>query len=57
MSLERLSAPVVTARVAGRDDTPITDTQLEFARMGAQVVSAGKAKIEAVRRAVWPLQR
>lgn len=57
MSLERLSAPVVTARVAGRDDAPITDTQLEFARMGAQVVSAGKAKIEAVRRAVWPAGR
>ena len=27
------------------------------ARMGAQVVSAGKAKIEAVQRAVWPVQR
>jgi hypothetical protein len=57
MSLERLSAPVVTARVSGRDDAPITDTQLEFARMGPQVVSAGKVKIEAVRRAVWPVQR
>ena len=57
MSLERLSAPVVTARVAGRDDAPITDTQLEFTRMGAQVVTAGKAKIEAVRRAVWPVPR
>jgi len=57
MSLERLSAPVVTARVAGRDDAPITDTQLEFARMGPQVVSAGKLKIESVRRAVWPVQR
>lgn len=57
MSLERLSAPVVTARVAGRDDAPITDTQLEFARMGAQVVTAGKAKLDAVRRAVWPAPR
>jgi len=57
MSLERLSAPVVTARVSGRDDAPITDTQLEFARMGADVVTAGKAKLEAVRRAVWPAPR
>ena len=57
MSLERLAEPVVSARVAGRDDVPITDTQLEFARLGAEVVSAGKAKIEAVRRAVWPVQR
>lgn len=57
MSLERLAEPVVSARVAGRDDAPITDTQLEFARLGAEIVSAGKAKIEAVRRAVWPVKR
>jgi hypothetical protein len=57
MSLERLAAPVVAARVAGRDDAPITDTQLEFARMGAPIVRAGKAKIEAVSRAVWPASR
>ncbi len=57
MSLERLASPVVSARVAGRDDAPITDTQLEFARMGAGVVQTGKAKIEAVRRAVWPPER
>ena len=57
MSLERLAAPVVAARVAGRDDAPITDTQLEFARMGPSVVEAGKAKIEAVRIAVWPAPR
>ncbi len=57
MSLERLSAPVVAARVAGRDDAPITDTQLEFSRMGAPIVRAGKAKIEAVSRAVWPASR
>jgi hypothetical protein len=47
----------VAARVAGRDDAPITDTQLEFARMGAPIVRAGKAKIEAVSRAVWPASR
>lgn len=57
MSLERLSAPVVAARVAGRDDAPITDTQLEFARMGGPIVQAGKAKIEALSRAVWPASR
>ncbi len=57
MSLERLAAPVVAARVAGRDDAPITDTQLEFTRLGAAVVAAGTAKIEAVRRAVWPADR
>jgi hypothetical protein len=57
MSLERLASPVVAARVAGRDDAPITDTQLEFARMGAPIVRAGKAKIEAVSRAVWPASR
>ncbi|MEZ4279830.1 MAG: hypothetical protein R3F21_09485 [Myxococcota bacterium] len=57
MSLERLAAPVVAARVAGRDDAPITDTQLEFARLGQTIVAVGTAKIEAVRRAVWPAGR
>lgn len=52
--LERLASPVVAARLAGRDADPITDSQLEFARLGPQVVHPGRAKIAALRRAVWP---
>lgn len=52
-TLERLGSPVVTARLAGRDTDPITDSQLEFARLGPQVVHPGRAKIEALRRALW----
>lgn len=51
-TLERLGAPVVAARLAGRKTEPITDSQLEFARLGPQVVHAGRAKIEAFRRAL-----
>lgn len=54
LTLERLGAPVVAARLAGRDADPITDSQLEFARLGPQVVHPGRAKIAALRRAVWP---
>ncbi|MBK7949839.1 MAG: hypothetical protein IPK00_14080 [Deltaproteobacteria bacterium] len=54
VTLERLGSPVVAARLAGRDADPITDSQLEFARLGPQVVHPGRAKIAALRRAVWP---
>lgn len=54
VTLERLGAPVVAARLAGRDSDPITNSQLEFARLGPQVVHPGRAKIAALRRAVWP---
>lgn len=54
VTLERLAAPVVAARLTGRDADPITDSQLEFARLGPQVVHPGRAKIAALRRAVWP---
>ena len=54
VTLERLGAPVVAARLTGRDADPITDSQLEFARLGPQVVHPGRAKIAALRRAVWP---
>ncbi len=53
-TLERLGAPVVAARLAGRRSEPITDSQLEFARLGPQVVHVGRAKIEAFRRALGP---
>jgi hypothetical protein len=56
-TLERLGSPVVSARLAGRDGDPITDTQLEFARLGHEVVGAGHAKITALHRAVWPAPR
>lgn len=56
-TLERLGSPVVAARVAGRDAEPITNTQLEFARLGQEVVGIGHAKIAALRRAVWPTGR
>ncbi|MEZ4332243.1 MAG: hypothetical protein R3F35_10845 [Myxococcota bacterium] len=56
-TLERLVSPVVSARLAGRDADPITDTQLEFARLGHEVVGAGHAKITALHRAVWPAPR
>lgn len=54
MSLERLSARAIADRAAGREAVALTDTQLEFARMGPRVVAAGRAKLEAVARAVWP---
>jgi len=57
VSLERLGSPVVAARLAGRDADPITDSQLEFARLGREVVNVGRAKIAAVHRAVWPPAR
>ena len=57
VTLERLGAPVVTARLAGRDAEPITDSQLEFARLGPQVVAVGREKIQALHRAVWPAKR
>lgn len=57
VTLERLGAPVVAARLAGRDTDPITDSQLEFARLGPQVVHPGRAKIAALQRAVWPSGR
>jgi len=57
VTLERLGAPVVAARLAGGDGDPITDSQLEFARLGAEVVHPGRAKIQALHRAVWPAKR
>lgn len=57
VTLERLGAAVVASRLAGRDAEPITDSQLEFARLGSQVVTVGRAKIQAVHRAVWPVKR
>ena len=57
VTLERLGAAVVASRIAGRDAEPITDSQLEFAKLGPQVVSVGRAKIQAVHRAVWPAKR
>ena len=57
VTLERLGAAVVASRLAGRDAEPITDSQLEFAKLGPQVVSVGRAKIQALHRAVWPAKR
>lgn len=54
MSLDRLTASAVAQRAAGRDTVAVTDTQLEFARMGTRVVSAGHAKLGALARAIWP---
>lgn len=54
MGLDRLTAGVVAERAAGRDAVAVTDTQLEFARMGTRVVDAGRAKLGAVARAIWP---
>jgi hypothetical protein len=56
-TLERLGSPVVAARLAGRDADPITETQLEFVRLGHEVVRTGHAKITALRQAVWPAPR
>jgi hypothetical protein len=52
-TFERLGAPVVAARLLGRDAELITDRQLEFAKLGPEVVHAGRAKILALHRAVW----
>jgi hypothetical protein len=54
VTLERLGSPVVAERLAGRDASPITDSQLEFARLGPQIVHPGRAKIAALHRAAWP---
>lgn len=56
-TLERLGAPVVATRLLGRDAEPITDSQLEFAKLGPEVVHAGRAKILALHRAVWAGRR